>query len=132
MKKWLLFFLFIAIAAFSAVLAWRLSTDALALVAGVLLGLLALIPTVGLAALLLRGRLGGGAADAPAAPAYQPPVIIVSGGYQPMPAPPAMPLANQNVLPPPPAAQQRQFRVMGYEPAETVDLRDDEWRAYNR
>ena len=103
-----------------------------ALVAGVLLGLFALIPTVGLSALLLRGRLANGPGDGPAPPAYQPPVIIVSGGYQPMPTAPTLPYANQNVLPPPPAtSSQRQFRVMGYEPAETVELRDDEWRAFN-
>ena len=65
----------------------------------------------------------------------QPPVVVISGGY---PAPHfQQPLAAQSaaysapLLPAPSQPPQRQFRVMGYESADAVNLADDEWSAFS-
>ena len=115
------------VAVMAGVIAYRLSSDALALVVGVLLGLLALIPTLILALLLLRRSQQ----PEPAAPMMhpQPPVVVVSGGYpQMLPQPQTMPYQQSAaMMPPPPPQQSRQFRLMGYESTEALDLNDDEW-----
>lgn len=101
----------------AAVVAYRLSVDALALMVGVILGMVMLIPTLALAFFLLRKQSREEQAEQSQPRAFgQPPVIVVSGGYPPtmMPTQP-----TQNAQPALMAPQpQRQFRVFGFEGAE--------------
>ena len=120
-----------AVATFTGVVAYRLSADALALIIGVVLGLAALIPALLLSAILLRSKQQ----DDEPKPMMQPqsPVIVVGGGYpaHSMPQPQNGTYgAPQPMIPAPPAQQPRQFRMMGYEETEVVELQDDEWSAF--
>ncbi len=99
----------------TAVAGWRLSADALAMVAGLLLGMLAMSPTLLVILWLLRAHTQNHNQSAP--PAYPP--IIVAGGApislpQQMPPPPAPP---DPVASPPSASSRRQWvmRVYGEE-----------------
>jgi len=115
------------------VIAYRLSSDALAIIVGVLLGLAALIPTLIMIGILLRRNQPETEAQHPM---YQPqpPVIVVSGGYPgqfaQQPQQPALPDPAQALIPPPPVQPQRRFRMMGYESTEAVDLRENEWDSH--
>lgn len=120
-----------AVATFTGVVAYRLSSDALAMIIGVVLGLAALIPTLLLAAVFLRRKQE----DEGPKPMYQPqpPVIVVGGGFpsQMLPQQQSGHLdPTQAMIPAPPAQQPRQFRMMGYEETEAVDLNDDEWSSF--
>lgn len=111
----------------AAVVAYRLSVDALALIVGVFLGILVLIPTLVLSFFLLRKQSREERAEASRAQAFgQPPVVIVSGGY---PAAMMSPPPNQNPQPaltvPKP---QRQFRVLGFEGTEMDEQEDAVWK----
>lgn len=118
------------VAALAGVMAYRLSTDALAMVLGVVLGFMALIPALIIAVVALRRNH-----ELPPPPAQtmsQPPVVVVSGGFPQMlpmgqPQGQQAPFANQAMLPPPPQAAPRQFRVLGYE--ATDDQQADAWPA---
>lgn len=130
MKNLLVAILVVVAAVMAGVVAYRLSADALAIIVGVLLGLLALIPALIIGVVLLRRSQPTALPSQPVPQA--PPVIIVSGGFHPaaMPQQMGMPVSQpQPPMLPAPAYQQqpRQFRVMGYEPSETVDLNDQEW-----
>jgi len=122
----------VAVATLVGVVAYRLSSDALAIIIGVVLGLAALVPTLVMVAILLRRSQ----TETEPKPMYQPqpPVIVVSGGYpsammqQPQQA--ALPDPSQALIPAPPAQPPRKFRMMGYEATESVDLQDHEWAAY--
>ncbi len=134
MKNTLIATFVLVVAVLAGVVAYRLSADALAIIVGVVLGFLALIPALIILVLVLRRR----EPEAPPVqtPAFNPPVVVVSGYPQ---MPPSM-LAQQPVSPygslnPPmlPAPQpQRQFRVMGYEATDHNDPRgvDAGWSAY--
>ena len=121
-----------AVVTLVGVVAYRLSSDALAIIIGVVLGLAALVPTLVMVAILLRRSQ----MDAEPKPMYQPqpPVVVVSGGYaapmmqQPQQA--ALPNPSQALIPAPPAQPPRKFRMMGYESTESVDLQEHEWAAY--
>ena len=121
-----------AVATLVGVIAYRLSSDALAIIVGVILGLVALIPTLFMVAILLRRNQ----ADEEPRPMYQPqpPVVVVSGGYptpfaqQPQQA--ALPDPSQALIPAPPAQPPRKFRMMGYESTEALDMQEHEWAAY--
>ena len=129
MKNVLVAILVAVTAVMAGVVAYRLSADALAIIVGVLLGLLALIPALIIGVVLLR-RSQPTSLPMPPAP-QAPPVIVVSGGFHPaaFPQQMGMPMSQPQppMLPAPAYQQPRQFRVMGYEPAETVDLHDEEW-----
>ena len=122
----------VAVMTLVGVVAYRLSSDALAIIVGVVLGLAALIPTLVMVAILLRRNQD----DAEPKPMYQPqpPVVVVSGGYaSPMmqqPQQAALPDPTQALIPAPPAQPPRKFRMMGYESTEAVDLQEHEWAAY--
>ena len=135
MRNAILLILAAAAAALAGVMAWRLSADALAMILGVLLGFLALIPALIIAVVALRRSQE--TAPPPGAPIAQPPVVVVSGGFPQM-----LPMGQGQVQPagygaqamlpaPPPSSAQRQFRVMGYEATDAVDLQDDEWSTYD-
>ena len=120
-----------AVATFTGVVAYRLSSDALAMIIGVILGLAALLPTVLLAAVILRRKQD----DEEPRPMYQPqpPVIVVGGGFPSQLLPqqhPGQHDPSQAMIPAPPAERPRQFRMMGYEETEAVDLQDSEWSAF--
>lgn len=132
MKTFLTIVIAVAVATLVGMVAYRLSSDALAIIVGVVLGLAALVPTLVMVAILLRR----GQTDTEPKPMYQPqpPVIVVSGGYpaamtqQPQQA--ALPDPSHALIPAPPAQPPRKFRMMGYESTESVDLQDNEWAAY--
>jgi hypothetical protein len=108
------------------VVSYRLSTDALALIVGVGLGFLALVPTVVVALVLGRRRPEP---LPPTLPYGQPPVIVVSGG-QPLLPTAAEPRAGQPALPPPAelvATTPRRFRVLGLEAVESTPSESDRW-----
>ncbi len=120
-----------AVVTLVGVVSYRLSSDALAIIIGVVLGLAALIPTLVMVAIMLRR----GQTEEEPKPMYQPqpPVIVVSGGYGPpmmQPQQAALPDPSQALIPAPPAQPPRKFRMMGYESTEAVDLQDHEWAAY--
>jgi len=121
-----------AAATLVGVIAYRLSADALAIIVGVILGLAALVPTLVMVAILLRRSQG----DDETRPMYQPqpPVIVVSGGYSPpiaqQPQQAALPDPANALIPAPPVQPQRQFRMMGYESTETMDVQEREWASY--
>lgn len=134
MKNTLIATFVLVVAVLAGVVAYRLSADALAIIVGVVLGFLALIPALIILVLVLRRRESEPPPAQP--PAFTPPVVVVSGYPQ---MPPSM-LAQQPASPygslnPPmlPAPQpQRQFRVMGYEATDANDTRgvDAGWSAY--
>jgi uncharacterized SAM-binding protein YcdF (DUF218 family) len=131
MKTVLAIIMAVVVATFVGVVAYRLSSDALAIVVGVVLGLAALIPTLVMVALLLRRNHQ----EAGPAPMYQPqpPVIVVSGGTPPIAQQPqqmALPDPSQALIPAPPAQPARKFRMMGYESTETLDGQEQDWSSY--
>lgn len=134
MRNAILLILAAAAAALAGVMAYRLSADALAMILGVILGFLALIPALIIAVVALR-RSQEQTAPPPSTHSSQPPVVVVSGGFPSMlpmgQAGPPNGFGAQAMLPaPPPQAAPRQFRVLGYEATDAVDLHDDEWSAY--
>lgn len=134
MRNAILLILAAAAAALAGVMAWRLSADALAMILGVLLGFLALIPALIIAVVALRRSQETAAPPTTSTHASQPPVVVVSGGFpQMLPMGQVQPAGYgvQAMLPaPPPSSAPRQFRVMGYEATDAVDLQDDEWSNY--
>ncbi len=123
---------FIAVlAVLSGVIAYRLSADALAIIIGVVIGVVAIVPSLLMSFLMVRRQQVRDDEQFRAVqPQAQPPVVVVSGGFPAhMLSPQAMPQPQpQGLIPPrPPAAQQREFRMMGYESTEAVELQQDEW-----
>ncbi|MCS7041150.1 MAG: hypothetical protein NZP34_16210, partial [Caldilineales bacterium] len=112
------------------VITYRLSTDALALIVGVGLGFLALVPTVVVALVLGRRQTQ----PLPLTPPYgQPPVIVVSGG-QPLLPTTADPRSGQPALPPPAElvpTTPRRFRVLGLEALENARPEPDRWSDFD-
>ncbi len=129
MKNLFLAILVAIAAVLTGVIAYRLSADALAIIVGVLLGLLALIPALIIGVILLRRSQPMPMAAPP--PVQTPPVIVVSGGYSPaaLPQQMGMPTGQPQtpMLPAPTYQQPRQFRVMGYESAETMEMNHQDW-----
>lgn len=117
----------LAVAVTAGVVAYRLSADALAMIVGVVLGFAALIPTVILAVVFLRRQSNQATDTRPAAP--QAPVVVIAGGFpaQMLPQQPAPYTAQQQFLPPPTVQQPRQFRMVGYEATDAIEVSDAEW-----
>ena len=125
MKRWLSISLTWMGMVMVGVLAWRLSSDALALIAGVLVGMLAMSPTLFLVMWLVRQRASQEAR--PATPAY-PPIIVAGGMPMSLPQAPTAPSSpGSDTLPPPPGlqpgltARQWTMRVYGEEGAGNMD-----------
>ena len=118
----------------AGVVVYRLSSDALALIIGVFLGMLALVPT--LIVLTMVFRRGGPRTDSRETAMYpmqQPPVIVISGGQPQVPTGSAAQLpspAASAQIPPPPSTIPRKFRIMGYEMTQTSEADDELWDAY--
>jgi len=114
----------------AAVVSIRLSTDALSILIGAILGMAAILPTIVLVGYLLKKNQDAMTATA-TTNQMQPPVVVVSGGmmppqyFQPQPQPNQQ--ANQPMLPPPSPSAPRKFRLMGYEDVDRVELSDEEW-----
>ena len=114
MKRYLILLSLVVILATILMISFKLSNDAIAVMVGVGLGILASIPTSVLLIFVLI-RQNGGLKNPPSGlPQQQPPVIIVNGGH-----PPSLSAA------PPPAAYQmmdlsaaRTFTVVGDEATE--------------
>ena len=129
MRRILAIGLFVVLAIMTAIVGLRLSPDALSLIVGALLGMLAILPTIGLVAFLLKKNQ-----DAMAAQAHnvqQPPVVVVSGGVMPSQffQPQQQPQATPPLLPPPGQSAPRKFHLMGYEDTERLEMSDEEWAA---
>lgn len=101
MKKYLMLSLSLSAGVFTAVIAWRLSSDALALIAGILVGVIAMSPTLLVIFWLIRGQSQARASNASAQSAYPP--IIVAGGA-PLSLPQQQPPTATSAPLPPPAA----------------------------
>ena len=114
----------------AAVVSIRLSTDALSIIVGALLGMAAILPTIILVGYLLKKQQDAMTATTQPNP-MQPPVVVVSGGMLPsqyfQPQAQTKHPANQPMLPPPSQTAPRQFRLMGYEDVDRVELSDEEW-----
>lgn len=89
----------VVVAVLAGVVSYRLSTDALALIVGAMLGLLVMIPVLAVLIWVLRGQARG-ATDGAYRPSTSPlpPVIVVQS-----PAPPYASLPQAYSLPPVPA-----------------------------
>ena len=104
------------------VIGTRMSSDALAVLVGVIAGVAASIPTALLLMAVTRRR------EMPYRDRYEeaqrsssPPVIVVTPGSMPQQLPPyanAYPYQSQM----PPSNQRRQFRVMGYEDEQDASI----------
>ncbi|RME85525.1 MAG: hypothetical protein D6775_02545, partial [Caldilineae bacterium] len=89
-----------------------------------------LAPTVVIGVILARRTRSD--QERPGPPAYgQPPIIVVGGGMPanmlPANTQASAGAAPQAMIPAPPVHQPRQFRMMGYEINEAVDLSNEEW-----
>lgn len=130
MKQALIATLVLSVVVAVGVVAYRLSTDALALIVGVGLGFLALVPTVVVALVLGRRRTEP---LPPTFPYGQPPVIVVSGGQPVLPTT-AETRPGQHALPPPAElvpTTPRRFRVLGLETLENAQPEPDRWTDFD-
>ncbi|NOX63931.1 MAG: hypothetical protein GXP42_18610 [Chloroflexi bacterium] len=112
----------------AGVVVYRLSSDALALIIGVFLGLLALGPALAVLALMTRRRTDEPSRVAGLHANHQPPIIIVSGGHPPVPPVQSLEPRSQlaaGFIPPPATSQPRRFRVMGCELSDVLDADDE-------
>lgn len=83
MKKFLSLLILSSSVTITAIIAWRLSADALALIAGVLLGILAMSPALLMAMWLARGAVRDRERQTPSA---YPPIIVTGGAPLGLPA----------------------------------------------
>lgn len=128
MKKTMTIGIIVSAGVLTAVVSIRLSTDALSILVGVILGVAAILPTIILAGYLLKKNQEAMAASTPTQQ-VQPPVVVVSGGMMPpqyfQPQSPQQ--ASQSILPPPAQSAPRKFHLMGYEDADGMELSDEDW-----
>ena len=130
MKKNIAIGVVIVAAIMTGVIGFRLSTDALSIIVGAVLGMMAILPTIIIVAFLLKKNQE--AMTGPPQGMQQPPVVVVSGGMMPpqyfqpqqQPTQPA-----PGLLPPPSQSAPRKFHLMGYEDADSLEISDDEWGA---
>jgi len=115
MKKYLSLTLVSFSVTLAAVIGWRLSQDALALVAGVLLGILAMIPA--LVALTWAIRTLTRVQTPVSHAASQPPVVVVGGGMPTHASLPQQTAPPPGPLPPPPPPAQRHWEMRVYDEA---------------
>lgn len=130
MKKTITITAIVMAAIMTAVVGFRLSTDALSIIVGAILGMIAVLPTIALVAFLLKKNQE--AMVQPQQGFQQPPVVVVSGGMMPPQylQPQQQPTQTQpGVLPPPSRSMPRKFHLMGYEDTERLEISDEEWAA---
>jgi hypothetical protein len=126
MKKIIAIGAIVIVAIVTGVVAFRLSTDALSIIVGAALGMIAILPTLVLAGFLLKKNqesLVGQSRNA-----QQPPVVVVSGGMMPHQFfQPPQTNSQPAILPPASQSAPRRFHFMGYEDAEGLEISDEEW-----
>ncbi len=131
MRRLLVFTGMATITVLAAIVSIRLSTDALSILVGALLGMIAILPTIAMVGYLLKKNQEAMAATVQNKQQAQPPVVVVSGGMMPpqyfQPAQPSAPQPSQPMLPPPTQSTPRKFRLMGYEDVDQVEISDEEW-----
>jgi len=129
MKKTIAIAAIVMAAIMTAIVGFRLSTDALSIIVGALLGMIAILPTMALVAFLLKKNQE--AMAQPQQGFQQPPVVVVSGGMMPPQylQPQQQPQTQPGILPPPSRSTPRKFHLMGYEDAERLEISDEEWAA---
>ncbi len=131
MKKMLAIGFIVMAATMTAVVGYRLSTDALSIIVGAILGMMAILPTIALGAFVLKKNQESAPQQQPPPP-QQPPVVVVSGGM--MPSQYFQPQQQQspqpaNMLPRPSQRPPRKFHLMGYEDTEQIEISNDDWPA---
>ncbi len=129
MKKTLVIGLIVVLAIMTGVVGFRLSTDALSMIVGALLGMAAILPTILLVVYLLKKNQEAVVHQQHGV--QHPPVVVVSGGMMP---PQYFQTQQQTpgtagLLPPPTQSTPRKFHLMGYEDAEHMEISDDDWAA---
>ena len=130
MKKFAAVAVIVVLATMTGIVGFRLSTDALSIIVGAVLGMAAILPTIILVGYLLKKNQE--AMQHQQHNVSQPPVVVV-GGMMPAPYPPPQPQqavgpANPaGMLPPPTPSTPRRFHLMGYDDTESVDMNDDGW-----
>ncbi|HHB91203.1 MAG TPA: hypothetical protein ENK60_07825 [Anaerolineae bacterium] len=133
MKKLFAFAGIVVGGVFAAIVSFRLSTDALSIIVGAMLGLAAILPTIILVGFLLKKHQDAMLESSRTQTGQQPPVVVVSGGmlppqyFQPQPQPHGQSQSQQPMLPPPSHSAPRKFRLMGYEDVDQVEVSDEEW-----
>ena len=130
MKKIVAVGFIVIVGVLAAVVSIRLSTDALSILVGAILGMMAFVPTLLLVGYLLKKNQEAMISHSQSQNQVQPPVVVVSGGMLPpqlMQPQPQNANPAQAMLPPPTQSAPRKFRLMGYEDADQVELSDEEW-----
>lgn len=112
----------------AVVLGYRLSADALAIIAGVVLGILGSIPVSLLLAWALSRRQEPLPGQQPSAPAYPPVVVVQPGGSLPGWAP----AGGRQALPPPAIKTSRRFHIVGGEDDVDLDSARRAWAESDR
>lgn len=129
MKKTLSVGVIVVAAVMTGVIGFRLSSDAISIIVGAVLGMMAILPTVAVVAYLLKKNQESLTPSQPHSYS-QPPVVVVSGGMMPQYQHPQMqqPMQNpQAMLPPPTQNLPRKFHLMGYEDTDRLEVSDEEW-----
>jgi len=130
MKKFAAVAVIVVLATMTGIVGFRLSTDALSIIVGAVLGMAAILPTIILVGYLLKKNQE--AMQHQQHNVSQPPVVVV-GGMMPAPYPPPQPQQAvgptnpAGMLPPPTPSTPRRFHLMGYDDTESVDVNDDGW-----
>lgn len=127
MKKILAIGAITIVAIITGVVGFRLSTDALSILLGAVLGMVAILPTLVLAGFLLRKNQESMANQVQSV--QQPPVVVVSGGMMPHQffQPPPQAQNQPAILPPASQSAPRRFHLMGYEDADGLEISDETW-----
>lgn len=131
MKKTIAIGAIVVFSIMAGIIGFRLSTDALSIIVGAVLGMLAVFPTIALVAYLLKKNQETLVSQQQHS-IQQPPIVVVSGGmmppqyFQPQQQPAQK---TPGLLPPPVQSTPRKFHLMGYEDAESMELSDDDWAA---
>jgi len=128
MKKFIAVAIIVVLATMTGIIGFRLSTDALSIIVGAVLGMSAILPTIAMAAYLLKKNQETAQQQQHHIP--QPPVVVV-GGMMPAQYMPGQPQqaapGTAGMLPPPASSAPRRFHLMGYDDAESVDVNDEGW-----
>ena len=130
MKKVFVIGVMILVVTVTAIVSFRLSTDALSIIVGAVLGMAAILPTVVLVAYLLKKNQE--AITNQLQTQHQPPVVVVSGGMLPqqlMQQPQQQATQQPGLLPPPSRSMPRKFHLMGYEDTDSLEFEEEEWAA---
>ena len=129
MKKVISIGVIVVAATITGIVGFRLSTDALSIIVGAVLGMAAILPTIVLVAYLLKKNQEAAAHQLQSH--HQPPVIVVSGGMIPnqFMQPQQQPAQQPGLLPPPSQSAPRKFHLMGYEDTDSLEFNEEEWAA---